>query len=326
MKTQVSVVVPTYNQSKLLSETIDSILSQRYEPFEIVILDDGSTDDTKYVVSKMPGKVKYFFKPNGGICAARNAGVSFAESPYIAFCDHDDLWRDDKLEQQMELHNQKPDLKYSFTNFSIISGGNWSQATKFDEAPDEFFDSIFSPLGQNLLCSSSLYVKLLQFHAIFPSTVVIEKAFYESQGGEKEKFGRNPAQDMDLTLRCVLHPPLGVVTDAVVGIRKHATNFSGNSAKTSSGVIEILTHALEQHKIDHEEKEAVIEQLVIVRLAASFDAFSHASFAYCERLLSAVPKNRLSHGMRIKMLISRLPYPIAKALHTIVSGRRWGVN
>jgi glycosyltransferase involved in cell wall biosynthesis len=318
MTIPVSVVIPTYNQSKLLVETVDSILSQRYKPAEVVILDDGSTDDTRAVVAKMPAPVKYVYKTNGGICSARNAGVAAAQSDFIAFCDHDDLWREDKLEQQMELHQLMPTLNYSFTNYAVVSDGVWAKETKFDSAPAGFFDSSFVPLGRNLICNSSLYIKLLKFQPIFPSTVVMKKELYESLGGANEAFGKNPAEDRNLTLRCVHMPPLGVVTDPVVGIRKHATNYSGNLLRNALGEIDILNHALKTHPIGETEKAAITERLEVIRKDASYDAFATSDFARCKELLSAVPANHLDFQMRLKLLISSLPQPFAKTLHSLV--------
>ena len=320
MTIPVSVVIPTYNQSKLLPETVDSILSQRYQPAEVVILDDGSTDDTKAVVARMPPSlVKYVYKPNGGICSARNAGVAVAQSAFIAFCDHDDLWREDKLLQQMELHQQMPALNYSFTNYSVVSEGVWAKETKFDSAPADFFDYSFVPLGRNLICNSSLYTKLLRFQPIFPSTVVMKKELYESLGGANEKFGKNPAEDRNLTLQCVHMPPLGVVTDPVVGIRKHATNYSGNLLRNALGEIDILNHALLTHPIGDTEKAAIRERLEVIRKDASYDAFTTSDFARCKEFLSAVPSDHLDYQMRMKLLISNLPQPLAKVLHSLVA-------
>jgi glycosyltransferase involved in cell wall biosynthesis len=318
MTIPVSVVIPTYNQSKLLTETVDSILSQRYEPAEVVILDDGSTDDTKQVVARMSAKVKYVYKTNGGICSARNAGVASAQSAFIAFCDHDDLWREDKLEQQMELHQQMPTLNYSFTNYAVVSDGVWAKETKFDGAPAGFFDSSFVPLGRNLVCESSLYLKLLKFQPIFPSTVVMKKELYESLGGANEKFGKNPAEDRNLTLQCVHIPPLGVVTDPVVGIRKHATNYSGNLLRNALGEIDILNHALETHPIGDTERAAIRERLEVIRKDASYDAFATSNFAQCKEFLSAVPRDHLDSQMRMKLLISSLPQPLAKTIHSLI--------
>src|ERR1700712_934622 len=98
MYASVSVLIPTYNRADLIASTIDSILAQTRLPHEIIVVDDGSTDNTKEVVAAYGSKVKYHFAANSGSPRARNIAASFATGDYYAFCDSDDLWREDKLE------------------------------------------------------------------------------------------------------------------------------------------------------------------------------------------------------------------------------------
>ena len=127
-------------RSKIHSRDDQFDLVTDYTPHEIVLIDDGSSDKTQQVVENFHPKVKYHRITNSGICYARNVGATFASSPYLAFCDHDDLWRPDKLEKQMSLHNSFPEMNYSFTNFAIVSDGRWSLESKFDGAPKNFFE------------------------------------------------------------------------------------------------------------------------------------------------------------------------------------------
>ena len=95
---KVSIIIPTYNQCNLLRDTIYCVLAQTEKDFEVIIVDDGSTDDTRDVVHQFSdNRVKYFYKSNGGTSAARNFGLSKAQGGYIAFLDHDDLWPDNYL-------------------------------------------------------------------------------------------------------------------------------------------------------------------------------------------------------------------------------------
>ena len=106
MTDSISVVVPTYNRASLIGETIESILSQSYPPAEVIVVDDGSTDATESTIRSFPSTVKYYRIENSRTPAARNFGVSQAASPWIAFCDHDDLWTRDKLANQIALHHE----------------------------------------------------------------------------------------------------------------------------------------------------------------------------------------------------------------------------
>jgi len=97
--TKVSVIIPTYNGSGAVKETISSVLAQTWPDVEVIVVDDGSTDDTRAVVESLrDSRVSYFYKTNGGPASARNFGLSKAEGDYIAFLDHDDLWPQDYLD------------------------------------------------------------------------------------------------------------------------------------------------------------------------------------------------------------------------------------
>lgn len=103
MNSVISVIIPAYNASKYLAEAIESVLAQTYTRYEMIIIDDGSTDETHKVVEKYKGKVRYFYQANQGIGAARNKGVINAEGQYLAFLDADDYWTSDKLEKQKAI-------------------------------------------------------------------------------------------------------------------------------------------------------------------------------------------------------------------------------
>jgi glycosyltransferase involved in cell wall biosynthesis len=319
MSTAVSVIIPTYNGKKYILETIRSILSQTRQPEEIVLIDDGSPDDMRDLVENFHPKVKYHRIQNSGICKARNVGASLATSPYIGFCDHDDLWRPDKLEKQMGLHDQFPEMQYSFTNFSVVSDGHWSAKSKFDGAPKDFFKGCDQIDSACVVSKSSLYDSIIQFQPIFPSTVVMKKAFFDDMGGFNDSFGRNPSEDLEFTLRAVDCPPIGIVTEPVVGIRKHLTNFSGNNYATALGRIEIFNYAADHHSVSEATKSLLLRQVAINRVDASYEAFASKDFAACTKLLSEVPAQYLTSKTRIKLAISKCPAPIARLAHRLLA-------
>src|SRR4051812_15354057 len=115
----VSVVIPTYNRAELLKVTIQSILGQTVRPLEIIIVDDGSTDDTANVCASFGPVVRYMGQRNGGVSAARNAGIRAAQGDWIAFCDSDDLWVYNKLELQLAAI-EATSAGWSVTGFALI--------------------------------------------------------------------------------------------------------------------------------------------------------------------------------------------------------------
>lgn len=95
---RVSITIPTYNCARFLGEAICSALSQTYTDYEIVVVDDGSTDDTREVLAEFGDRIRYIYQPNGGLSSARNVAVSQAQGEFIAYLDADDLWYPHRLE------------------------------------------------------------------------------------------------------------------------------------------------------------------------------------------------------------------------------------
>nr|WP_319775851.1 glycosyltransferase [uncultured Sphaerochaeta sp.] len=105
----VSVIVPTYNRAHLLGQTVHSVLNQTYADFELVIVDDGSEDDTASMVSRISdSRIKFFQKGNGGISSARNLGIRRSEGRYLAFLDSDDIWLPELLAQEVPVLDNSP--------------------------------------------------------------------------------------------------------------------------------------------------------------------------------------------------------------------------
>jgi len=99
MPPKISVVIPTYNNAALLCETLDGVRRQTFKDFEIIVVDDGSKDNTGDVVARYDPTIHYLQQSNQGPAAARNKGVSLAQGEFIAFCDHDDIWNERHLEK-----------------------------------------------------------------------------------------------------------------------------------------------------------------------------------------------------------------------------------
>ena len=99
----VSVLIPSYNRGYLIGKTIESVLAQTYRPIEIIVVDDGSTDDTRAVIAKFGPAIRYIYQENAGLAVARNTGLVVARGEFIAFQDSDDMWLPWKLQVQVAL-------------------------------------------------------------------------------------------------------------------------------------------------------------------------------------------------------------------------------
>ena len=117
----VSVIIPAFNSAGLLAETLDSVLGQTYRDLEILVVDDGSTDDTAKVVEAYGDQVRYFKQDNwGGPSRPRNVGVQNAGGSLIAIFDSDDLMMPDKIETAVDVFRRHPEVSFTFSNFQGI--------------------------------------------------------------------------------------------------------------------------------------------------------------------------------------------------------------
>jgi len=118
MNPNVSVIISTYNRSSLLPKAIDSVLSQSYTDFELIVIDDGSSDNTRDTVKAYGPRVKYFYQENAGLPAARNYAIRESKGQYFAFLDDDDLWHKDKLLLQVKKIKELPEPAFVCCNSS----------------------------------------------------------------------------------------------------------------------------------------------------------------------------------------------------------------
>jgi len=119
----VSVIIPTFNRAAFLREAIDSVLAQTEKDFEIIVVDDGSTDHTRELAADYGRRIRCFFQPNAGASAARNLGIRHAQGKFIAFLDSDDLWLPKKLSRQIEWMRAHPEIMLCYTGEIWIRRG-----------------------------------------------------------------------------------------------------------------------------------------------------------------------------------------------------------
>jgi glycosyltransferase involved in cell wall biosynthesis len=158
---KISVVIPAFNAASFIRRTIDSVLAQTFTDFELIVVDDGSTDDTGRVVQSYGAAganppapvVRYLRQANAGDGPARNAGIAAARGEWIAFLDHDDEWLPDKLARQMALLERHPDLRWCGANYYLSCQGLRQPAGNPDELAGrldgrEFFDNFFTAVAR----------------------------------------------------------------------------------------------------------------------------------------------------------------------------------
>ena len=188
-RTMISVIIPTYNRAHLLPRALDSILSQSCLPNEIIVVDDGSTDDTSVLVTSVYPEIVFIQQSNTGVSCARNVGIKRASGDWIAFLDSDDEWFPEKLEVQMNALYKNPELKICHTNEIWIRNGTRVNPKKKHE---KFGGWIFQ--------------KCLPLCCISPSSVIIHKSIFDEAGLFDDSL--LVCEDYDLWLRITARNPV----------------------------------------------------------------------------------------------------------------------
>jgi len=315
MSLEISVIVPTYNRAELIASTLKSIIQQTYRPSEIIVVDDGSSDDTEAVVDGFGQSVKYTRIENSGECRARNIGVQISSSPWVAFCDSDDLWHPEKLMLQARIIESAPNVEYCFTNFKTVVNEKWSDETKFDTSPPGYWNVRRRNIASDMfLVDEPMFYRLLQHQPIFPTTLMMKRTFFEAVGCWNEALGRTPSVDLEFHLRCVARTPLGVVSAPVVGIRKHSSNFSGDLVRTTLGEVKVLEYVLANDPHAAQHRSAISQQIVSRSKAGAAEAFRTGRLEIARDFLKRVPWEAQPWVLRCENVVLKMPNCIGKAL------------
>ncbi len=252
----VSVVVPSYNRASCLPATVQSILSQTMLPDEVLIVDDGSTDNTAEVCRAFPAPVRYVVQPNGGTGAAKNTGMRQAVGDYIALLDADDVWDPRKLDVQLALHAAHPDVRWSVTNHRTTDGdgrplpgvqGFARDFTAFPASgldPDTFFASAMrkSELqaagGRHVVYTGDVYELKFWGNFAFPSCVMLHRSLMDEVGVFDPDF--RVAGDTEYFHRLAAASPLGVIMTPLLLWRRG----QANTVVSSANMIRLVRNAL----------------------------------------------------------------------------------
>lgn len=219
-----SIIVTTFNRSAFLKATIDSILAQTYQNFELIIVDDGSTDNTQEIIrSYSDSRIKYIYSSNwGGPAKPRNIGIEKANGMYIAFCDDDDIWMKDKLEKSIEVL-KKGSFKIVFSNYRRIDANAKALAHK---RWIEISKRIVYPKG--IINKKSLFLLLNNFITL--STVVLKENIVTNlRFIENKKF--IAAEDHLLWLEINKFHEIFLIDEKLVNYRITRCGISNNPVK-----------------------------------------------------------------------------------------------
>ncbi len=238
----VSVIVPTYNRRAMVREAVASVLAQRDAHFELIVVDDGSTDGTSEMLSGL-SRVTVERTERRGPAAARNHGVALARAPLIAFLDSDDLWAPDKLVRQLAFMREFPDCAISQTDEVWIRDGRR-----------------VNPGLRHLKRAGDIFLDSLQTCLISPSAVILKTDLFRALGGFDEDLAA--AEDYDLWLHILVDHEAGLLDEPLV------TRRAGHHDQLSSSIPAIdrfraisLMKLLASERLSQLRREAVTEVL-----------------------------------------------------------------
>jgi glycosyltransferase involved in cell wall biosynthesis len=316
MGMEVSVVIPTRDRAAMIGETIESIRAQTRPVTEIIVVDDGSTDDTEAVVRRFGTPVRYHrIEQSVGPGAARNIGVSLAAGSWIAFCDSDDLWLPTKHERQLRVHALAPSVEFSLTDFVRVVGGLWGQRSAFTGVPVEFWEADRRELGDKIwIYETVLYDRFLRFNPTSMSTLLISKRRWELVGGFTELPALLFSEDIEFGLRHASLPHIGILADAQVGIRMHAGNRSRDQVHAWLTQAMALEYALRTHPAAKPLAGIFLKEIRRRRALAAGRAFAEGRLEVVRDLAPFVGSGQRDWKLAVKIAVARLPMPVAKVM------------
>jgi len=204
---RVSVVIPTYNYARYVGKAIQSVLEQDYPNLEVIVVDDGSIDQTKEVVKPYLARIKYLYQQNGGTAAALNLGIGSSTGKYVCWLSSDDYFLPDKVAKQVNLMENDLTLGFSYTSFVVIDGlGNRQYEVHSPFYPEP----------------RVMALKLLGGCFVNGSSVMLRKAALEQVGLFDPTVVT--AHDYDLWFKLLRHYRCGFVDELLVAYRWHDSN------------------------------------------------------------------------------------------------------
>ena len=199
----VSVIIPVYNGTNYLREAIDSVLAQTFTDYELIVIDDGSTDGTWDLIQSYGPRIRGFQKPNGGVASALNRGLKEMRGRWFAWLSHDDLWLPHKLERQVDFLLKSPQFKACYTDYFVIN----SQGVILSQVETPWYPRL-----------EAIRVMFGQMY-MGGSTMLVERACFDQVGWFSEEL--RTTQDVDMWMRLLRYFDIGRVPESLVKQRIH---------------------------------------------------------------------------------------------------------
>ncbi len=240
---RVSAIIPTYNRKAFVLEAVDSVLTQTYGDYELIVVDDGSTDGTGEALKRYGAHVRYIFQANKGVSAARNRGLEIAHGEFIAFLDSDDLWLPKKLEIQVAFMNKHPEVEICYTDEVWIRRG-----------------VRVNPKRKHAKYSGWIYPHCLPLCIISPSSALMRRGLFEQVGTFDPHLP--VCEDYDLWLRVASLVPIFFIPQRLIVKRGgHPAQLSQQRWGNDRYRVQALIKILEMGVLTPQMRELSIREL-----------------------------------------------------------------
>ena len=213
MNLRVSVIIPAYNHARFVAQAIESALTQTFPPAEVIVVDDGSTDDTVRVLAGYADRVQVIRHSNCGVAASRNKGAAVSTGEYLAFLDADDIWLPRKLEKQIARFQAEPDLGLVDCGMVEINNAGGLMQEHLDGDDGWVAEKMLLFNGRSVIVGIG-------------STSLIPRRVFEEIGGFDSRL--STSADWDLACRIALRYRIGFVPEILLHYRIHGTNMHIN--------------------------------------------------------------------------------------------------
>jgi glycosyltransferase involved in cell wall biosynthesis len=242
-----SVVIPTFNRAAMVTQAVLSVLNQTHSDYELIVVDDGSGDDTREALAQFGDRIRYVYQDNAGVAAARNRGIAESSGDFVAFLDSDDLFEPRMLEEALRTFERHPDAGVVFTPETELDAADLPYRVVTKKSPGVFF----SPVG---MISTDTHIGSGR-----PG--IVRRELLERSGGFDVSLGC--AIDCDLWIRLSFHTPMVLQPEPLVLRRWHSDNLSADMKQDAQDWLHIL------EKVERDQPEFVRDHGRTYRMAVA---------------------------------------------------------
>jgi len=261
----VSVIIKTYNRAQFLLEAINSVLAQTFPNIEIIVIDNGSTDNTKDVVGKFADKLSYFYIPHTTSPEARNEGIKLSRGDLISFLDADDIWLRSKIRRQVSFLDRNPEVAAVTVNYVIFD-------SKGQERFEKYTKRIYDELENNEGIINDAFTKLVRGSFMLSSTAMFRRNIIKQIG--LFDYRASGASDLDFFLRLAKRTrEVGFIKEILVKKRQHENNVSLNYSDNFKRIIYIFKKFYKMNDLSQRERKTIKRRIARMYINMSYDCY-----------------------------------------------------